>query len=301
MDPDTALGFKSSIAHQAVFCYRMSEDLKNEVDAINSIYGENTMESTETAGILVLSIPQYESALRLAFPPQYPGTIPQILGVERAGDYAKKGYGTHVLELAREMLQRVFIPGSVCLFELLQGLETALSAESTDQVSPPLSDHEEEYVAPVAESQAISHYDLDEEPQWSLSVPATEKKSTFLARACAVSSPAQARACVAHLLDTNKRVAKATHNITAYRIRSPPGPGSTSEIICQDCDEDGESAAGGRLLHLLQVMDVWGVLVVVSRWYGGVKLGPDRFSIINNVAREAVVEGGWTRSRVMKD
>ena len=43
-------------------------------------------------------------------------------------------------------------------------------------------------------------------------------------------------------------------------------------------------------------MNVWDVLVVVSRWYGGVKLGSDRFRIINNVAREALVEGGWTKS-----
>lgn len=47
------------------------------------------------------------------------------------------------------------------------------------------------------------------------------------------------------------------------------------------------------------IQNVWNVLVVVSRWYGGVKLGPDRFSIINNVAREAVVEGVWTRNRIM--
>lgn len=40
-------------------------------------------------------------------------------------------------------------------------------------------------------------------------------------------------------------------------------------------------------------MEVWGVLVVVSRWYGGVKLGPDRFRCITGVAREAVVRGGW--------
>ncbi|MCJ1461330.1 eIF2 kinase Gcn2p negative regulator [Mycoblastus sanguinarius] len=122
-----------------------------------------------------------------------------------------------------------------------------------------------------------------------------EKKSIFLARVCAVTSPAQAKACVAHLLATDKRAARATHNITAYCIRSLPTADSVKEIIHQDCDDDGETAAGGRLLHLLQVMDVWGLLVVVSRWYGGVKLGPDRFRIINTVAREAIVDGGWLR------
>lgn len=44
----------------------------------------------------------------------------------------------------------------------------------------------------------------------------------------------------------------------------------------QDNDDDGEAAAGGRIAHLMQLMEVVNVLVVVSRWYGGVKLGPDR-------------------------
>ena len=62
----------------------------------------------------------------------------------------------------------------------------------------------------------------------------------------------------------------------------------------QDFDDDGETAAGGRLLRQMQMMGVWDVLVVVSRWYGGVKLGPARFGIICGVAREALVEGGWS-------
>ena len=35
------------------------------------------------------------------------------------------------------------------------------------------------------------------------------------------------------------------------------------------------------------------MLVVVSRWYGGTLLGPERFRIIGEVAREVLVEGGW--------
>ncbi len=37
------------------------------------------------------------------------------------------------------------------------------------------------------------------------------------------------------------------------------------------------------------------VLVVVSRWYGGVKMGPARFRAILGVAREALLGGGWGR------
>ena len=52
-----------------------------------------------------------------------------------------------------------------------------------------------------------------------------------------------------------------------------------------DCDDDGEDAAGGRLLHLLEILDITDRIVVVSRWFGGIKLGPDRFKLINNAAR----------------
>lgn len=58
----------------------------------------------------------------------------------------------------------------------------------------------------------------------------------------------QVRAVVAVLLESNK-IRNATHNIMAYRIAVPDKPG----VYHQDYDDDGEAAAGGRLLHLLQV------------------------------------------------
>lgn len=35
-------------------------------------------------------------------------------------------------------------------------------------------------------------------------------------------------------------------------------------------------------------MDAKNVIVVVTRWYGGVHLGPDRFRHINNAARQVL-------------
>jgi len=61
----------------------------------------------------------------------------------------------------------------------------------------------------------------------------------------------------------------------------------------QDCDDDGEAAAGGRLLHLLQIVDARDVVVVVSRWYGGILLGPSRFTHINNAARNLLDVCGY--------
>ncbi|XP_010895253.2 protein IMPACT isoform X4 [Esox lucius] len=45
-----------------------------------------------------------------------------------------------------------------------------------------------------------------------------------------------------------------------------------------------------------QILDVRNVLVVVSRWYGGIQLGPDRFKHINNSARNVLVQEGYTFS-----
>jgi putative IMPACT (imprinted ancient) family translation regulator len=35
------------------------------------------------------------------------------------------------------------------------------------------------------------------------------------------------------------------------------------------------------------------VLVVVTRWFGGIHLGPDRFKHINQAARDALEAGGF--------
>lgn len=72
---------------------------------------------------------------------------------------------------------------------------------------------------------------------------------------------------------------------SAYRRSHPPSvsavPHGSQSFPgrLQDYDDDGEAAAGGRLLHLLQMTDARNVCVVVSRWYGGILLGPSRFAI----------------------
>jgi putative IMPACT (imprinted ancient) family translation regulator len=93
------------------------------------------------------------------------------------------------------------------------------------------------------------------------------------------------------ILKSNKKIESATHNISAYRISG--GPHNT---CLQDCNDDGENHAGSRLLHLLQILEVKDVLVVVSRWYGGIQLGPDRFKHINNAARDLLQKCGYIES-----
>ena len=57
-----------------------------------------------------------------------------------------------------------------------------------------------------------------------------------------------------------------------------------------DNDEDGEHGAGKHLSHLLEMRNENQVLVVVSRWFGGILLGPRRFAYITNCARNSLEE-----------
>lgn len=273
----------------------MTDELENEIEAINSIYGAGTILKVSQLAAqhhYTLVIPQADVTLRILIPDQYPETCLQFTTVDGVGPTAPKGFGSHVLITARRVVQRVYTPGQVCLFDVLQELEQTLDHESSTlregeaNVSNQLDDAQEPPSPTINASDAVL------QPHWTLSTTVTEKKSSFLARSCAVNTTVEAQFAFTQLLATDKRANKATHNISAYRIRTS-ADGNT--VVYQDCDDDGETAAGARLLKLLQIMDVGNVLVVVSRWYGGVKLGPARFGIINAVAREALVAGSFAK------
>ncbi|GFR68771.1 protein IMPACT [Elysia marginata] len=121
----------------------------------------------------------------------------------------------------------------------------------------------------------------------------TDRKSTFQPHLAVVLDKAQISAVMSKLYE-NKKIANATHNMLAYRIVPAEGGGP----VYQGCDDDGETHAGSRMLHLLQVMNAENVLVVVSRWYGGIHLGPDRFKHINNCTRQILEASGFSRDKV---
>ena len=125
-----------------------------------------------------------------------------------------------------------------------------------------------------------------ESPQIVTGPTLEDRKSVFQGHAATVMSLAEVKA-VMNKLKSSSKIARATHNMLAYRIE-----GEKSSSLLQDCDDDGEDAAGGRMLHLLQLLDVKNVVVVVSRWYGGIHLGPDRFKHINNAARQVLELAG---------
>ena len=86
-------------------------------------------------------------------------------------------------------------------------------------------------------------------------------------------------------LYTNHSVARASHNVYAYRIRSQHGT-----VVENWCD-DGEHGAGRKLLKLLQDEGITNELIVVTRWYNGKHMGPLRFNCILDTAKNIINQG----------
>lgn len=115
-----------------------------------------------------------------------------------------------------------------------------------------------------------------------------DRKSTFRAHACRVDSEQAVHEALFQLIDGNSKLQRASHNMYAWRLTEELSDGTRVKKF--DNDDDGEDAAGSRLGQLLEMRKEDGVLVVVSRWFGGIHLGPKRFAHITNVARELLVQ-----------
>ena len=76
-------------------------------------------------------------------------------------------------------------------------------------------------------------------------------------------------------LKRSKKDAKATHNTWAVVL--PDGTPLKGD--------DGEAGAGMVILRMLEREGRVGEIVVVTRWFGGVKLGGDRFRKVQDAVR----------------
>lgn len=258
----------------------LSELAEEELSAIKAIYSEMLIRLSESR--ILIKIPQFEDiSVQLSFPPSYPASVPpNVLDVsvrkEKESYYKKK----HLLNLFNQVMQSVFHSGSVCIFDFLTELDAILHEEQKN-VSNQVD------FEPVKNSMTFSSDPLDD---WVASDPIVDRGSTFIAFAAHVKSEAEVFSKI-DSLRTNNKFKKAAHLIQAWRIQSPGG------FVYQDCDDDGETAAGRRILHLITMMGVWNILVVVARWFCGTHIGPDRFKHINSATREAVIRGNFVLDR----
>ncbi|CDH17234.1 related to Protein IMPACT homolog [Zygosaccharomyces bailii ISA1307] len=121
---------------------------------------------------------------------------------------------------------------------------------------------------------------------WYVSEPIYDRGSTFIGYATKTDVE-QVALDRLDLLKTDSKVRRGQHVMCAWRMKRVL---DSREIVFQDCDDDGETASGSRMLNLMVAMKVWNVMVVVVRWFNGTHIGPDRFRHINAAARDVILK-----------
>lgn len=94
----------------------------------------------------------------------------------------------------------------------------------------------------------------------------TDRGSKYAVTALPAENKAEAKKAIKRLC-AKKKYAKATHN--TWALLQADGT--------QIKNDDGESGAGAIILRMLEEKQHVDNVVIVTRWYGGVHLGGDRF------------------------
>ncbi|XP_067947557.1 protein IMPACT-like [Watersipora subatra] len=246
----------------------------DEIEVMAAIYGDDWIVECEGSRKYVINIDK-DIRLRVRLTDDYPSRAPPVYeldAVPLSGDQRLRlsnALNQDYLENMGQQILHVWVMS--CKGFISDWMETRQTTEVVDSANEPKPQSQE---LPKSTTE-------DSSPDIFHDEPITDRKSTFQAHVAKVTSVSQVSQVMEKLL-RNKKISGAAHNIQAYRILLSNG------CIAQDCDDDGETSAGERVLHLLKIVDVTNVLVVVSRWWGGIKLGPDRFKHINNCARNAL-------------
>ncbi|KAJ7151427.1 ribosomal protein S5 domain 2-type protein [Mycena crocata] len=293
------------------------ESVASEVEVLQSIYGDDAIQLwvpnpqstshgqgptiTRYEAVLSLPSPHEDVSIRVlvSLPDNYPAAAPpqlQLLSRYIGAFGADAGLFGEVLRTFISSASGVeWTPDLVCVFDGLQSVLDRCAAWYGDRLSAEVAGalvradtHPERTATPtsVTEIPVVEIPPMPEGIKMFVAEPITDRKSAFIGRACSISDPSQVPIILAHLV-SDRRVARAAHPvINAWRCQ-------VGSLLHQDNDDDGETAAGGRLAHLLHILEVDNVLVVVTRYFGGIHLGPDRFKHINQAARNALELGGF--------
>jgi len=269
----------------------MDENLQRqqeEIEVLNSIYEENiVLESESRVSIVARADAGQAADLSVSMCPAYPGSSPPSyqLSAPFLTSEEKQEISNSFDQLYSEnMGESIVFIWVEHLRSFLQNRPSITSENCKTSTHDTVFDDQPVPDEIILLSQALEKSRISHNcPEIVTGDVIEDRKSVFQGHTAMVKSLDDVKMVISKLYE-NKKIAGATHNMYAYRIFCPEKLSWLS-----DCEDDGEDAAGGRMLHLLDILDVTDRLVVVTRWYGGVKLGPDRFKLINNAARKVLM------------
>jgi hypothetical protein len=257
-----------------------STELEDEISALQSIYESSLkVELGENDSTVILYLDgETGSSIRFEVPPDYPLQQSPVFTVSFR---AKVGSAQKEDTVARINEEININSQQVCLFAAIEKFRECINSREC------LDESKDEH---STDCQPTTEHDMGEQILVTVihGPVMVEQKSSFQAHIAAVHSMEEVMQFKRIVL-SDKKIARATHNIFAYRFTCPRGTG----VIYHDCDDDGETAAAGRVAEMIRLMGIDGVAVIVSRWFGGILLGPDRFKFICNAARTLLEDNGY--------
>eukprot|EP01029_Cantina_marsupialis_P019953 TRINITY_DN4648_c0_g1_i1.p1 TRINITY_DN4648_c0_g1~~TRINITY_DN4648_c0_g1_i1.p1 ORF type:complete len:302 (+),score=66.93 TRINITY_DN4648_c0_g1_i1:64-969(+) len=267
------------------------DEQNNEIEALRGIFDDKFSKSRTSDGLTLVRVEVFSSpfalTLECSFPKTYPFESAPVF--ELKSQWLSREQAVEITNGLNEMWEAY--EGMPIVFEWVEWIranievpKSSLNLKPTKKEKPTLP--KTEPVSVIKQNIKAMRISTKKCPKIVHGEAITDRKSTFQGHCAEVHSQEDIELVMAELLSNNK-IQRAYHNMVAYRYRTPSGS------LVQDNDDDGENAAGGRMAHLLDIMGVENVIAVVSRWYGGIHLGPDRFKHINNCTRDALIEAGF--------
>ncbi|KAE9362505.1 hypothetical protein PF008_g49 [Phytophthora fragariae] len=279
-----------------------------EIEVLQAIFADEfqlsaDFDQTHGACSFTINVPGPHSiVLQVHLPSGYPSTDAPVAVVQESF-----GLTNAQRDQITTKLDAIFdrSDGQVCLYEWIADVREVYVTRQTEEPEPEIDNSDgavpqsvPQEQAPCFSSdphtlrprtrtaQAVRDHDREVRLHPSIFHGGTivDRKSVFQGHACPISCVADVRSFLAVLLD-DRKISRACHNMLAYRL--------TGDFTVKDNDEDREDGAGSKMLHLMELTKAENVAVVVTRWCGGIHLGPDRFKHINACAREALEGGGF--------
>ncbi|KAJ7403881.1 Protein IMPACT [Pitangus sulphuratus] len=245
----------------------------DEIEALSSIYGEDWCVVDEDEKIYCIKIsdcldqPKWTLCLQVILPPGYPTEEPPIYQLNapwlRGQDYT---------ELANS-LEEIYLQnlGESILYLWVEKIrEVLIEKAQSSEPEPDIKKTTEEVDEDDGEDFVLDYEPIQEDPIKMLNYmtsesqedeelppihhgnPITDRRSTFQAHLAPVVTTRQVSKnqffsfCLYFELDKILR-----EYFQFARIYC-----EDKQTFLQDCEDDGETAAGGRLLHLMQVLEI---------------------------------------------
>ncbi|EFA75457.1 exocyst complex subunit 5 [Heterostelium album PN500] len=200
----------------------------------------------------------------------YPSDEPPLFNVKSASFLAEH------CELLNQKLRELWSPNEPVIFQAIQWLQTDAIPTLNQYIESQHASrkrniyHQNKQQDQLQKTTITTEDKQQQQPRRKTPTiytgqAVTDKKSRFQAHLAIVYSSEDVE-LVLDKLYTNKKIADATHNMYAYRIKMNDGQ------INEYYNDDGEAGAGDKMLFTLIKNECDRILIVVTRWFGGILL-----------------------------